>query len=119
VRGGVQGYLLKNIPPGQIVEGIRAVAGEKACFSPAIAEVLAKELRGEGSSINIGSLSKRELQVLQLMAQGYRNGQIADTLSITERTVRYHTGRIIDKLKVNNRFEAVVEGLRQSWISIR
>ena len=115
VRAGARGYLLKNNPPDQIVEGIRAVAGGQAWFSPA-AEAALAEFADRGDSGFKSALSDRELEVLKLVAKGYSNRQIARSISVTERTVRFHLERILEKLGVSNRTEAVALAFQKGWL---
>jgi DNA-binding NarL/FixJ family response regulator len=115
VRAGARGYLIKSNPPDQIVEGIRAVAGGQAWFSPAAKAALA-EVASRGYSGFKRALSDRELEVLLLVAKGYSNRQVARSISVTERTVRFHLERILEKLEVSNRTEAVALAFHQGWV---
>jgi DNA-binding NarL/FixJ family response regulator len=115
VRAGARGYLIKNNPPDQIVEGIRAVAGGQAWFSPSAKAALAG-VADRGDSGFKRALSDRELEVLMLVAKGYSNRQIARSISVTERTVRFHLERILEKLGVSNRTEAVALAFHKGWI---
>jgi DNA-binding NarL/FixJ family response regulator len=115
VRGGAQGYLLKNIQPDQILEGIRAVAlGQEWFYLKANAALVGDTDRGDFGIKR--ALSDRELEVLNLAANGYSNRQIAMSISVTERTVRFHMEKILDKLKVSNRTEAVALAFQKRWI---
>ena len=106
VRGGARGYLLKNIQPDQILKGIRAVAWGQAWFCPNAKAALAKDTdRGDFDFKR--DLSDRELEVLKLAAKGHSNRQIAMYISISERIIRFHMEKILEKLKVSNRTEAV------------
>lgn len=111
---GAGGYLLKDEDPSAIVQGIRAVARGKIWLSPTIAQSLVEHATNDRKSFateprnSIPPLSPRELEVLQLLAQGQTNKQIADTLMIAEGTIKNHVATIYDKLKVNSRAEAVV-----------
>jgi DNA-binding NarL/FixJ family response regulator len=116
VKAGARGYLLKNNPPDQIVESIRAVARGQAWFSPA-AEAALAEFADNGDSGIKRALSDRELEVLKLVAKGNSNRQVARSISVTERTVRFHLERILEKLGVSNRTEAVALAFQKGWIA--
>jgi DNA-binding NarL/FixJ family response regulator len=115
VESGARGYLLKTTLPNGILEGIRAVARGQAWFSPA-AEAALAEVADKGDSGIKRALSDRELEVLNLVAKGYSNRQIARSISVTERTVRFHLERILEKLEVSNRTEAVALAFQKGWI---
>jgi len=112
VNAGARGYLLKGSLPDQILEGIRAVACGRSWFSPAVRVVLK-----EGDFGFKRALSDRELEVLRLVAKGYSNKQVANSFSVSERTVRFHMERILEKLKVSNRTEAVAHAFQKGWIN--
>ncbi len=105
IRGGARGYLLKGSPAAEIAQAIRQVHAGDSYVSPRIAAKLAKEVaqpRGR-----TGVLSTRERGVLRLVAAGLSNRQIGATLSITERTVKFHVTAIFNKLGADNRAQAV------------
>jgi NarL family two-component system response regulator LiaR len=104
LEAGAIGYLLKEEAPGTIVRAVRAAAGGEAYFSPAVAARAAAWARGERPA----GLTERELEVLQLLAEGLSNKEIAQGLSVTTRTVNFHVGNILRKLDVLSRVEAVV-----------
>ena len=98
---GTDGFMLKNTPRSQILEGIRAVAQGKRYIHPDIAVILADYLQGEGGAIQ--KLSHREKEIVDLIRQGYSNREIADLLVISISTVRVHINNITEKLKVTSR----------------
>lgn len=104
MRAGVRGYLVKDEDPARIAEGIREVAKDNPWISRQIADVIA---RGAAPVEAFPDLTPREHEVLQLMALGHPNEQIADELFITEGTVKNHVTRLYTKLGVNSRAEAV------------
>lgn len=105
IRGGARGYLLKGSPAAEIAQAIRHVHAGESYVSPRIATKLVKSAtqpRGR-----TGLLSPRERGVLRLVAAGLSNRQIAETLSISERTVKFHVTAIFNKLGAENRAQAV------------
>jgi DNA-binding NarL/FixJ family response regulator len=105
IHGGARGYLLKGSPAAEIAQAIRQVHAGESYLSPRIAAKLVKgvaQLRGRG-----GLLSARERGVLRLVAAGQSNRQIAETLSISERTVKFHVTSLFNKLGADNRAQAV------------
>jgi two-component system, NarL family, response regulator DegU len=108
LKAGATGYLLKDEDPSVIADGVRAVAQGKTWLSAAVAASLVGQAAGEEPLAENGRLSERELAVLRLMAQGYSNTQIAETLTISEGTVKNHVTNLYDRLGVHSRAEAVV-----------
>ena len=105
IRGGARGYLLKGAPAAEIARAIRQVHAGESFLSPRIAAKLVKGVTlPPGRS---GLLSARELGVLRLVAAGLSNRQIAETLTISERTVKFHVTAIFNKLGADNRAQAV------------
>jgi DNA-binding NarL/FixJ family response regulator len=105
IRGGAKGYLLKGSPAAEIAQAIRQVHAGESYLSPRIAAKLVKDVvhpRGR-----TGLLSARERGVLRLVAAGLSNRQIGETLSISERTVKFHVTAIFNKLGAENRAQAV------------
>ena len=109
VEGGtVAGYLTKNESLDTIVAAVRGVAkGEEGWLSREVAAALMKQKRGRGKDIDhsLQQLSRRELEVLQLIAQGFNNIQIGEELYIAESTVKKHVSNIYTKLELNSRAE--------------
>ena len=105
IRGGARGYLLKGSPAAEIALAIRQVHAGESYLSPRIAAKLVKDVaRPRGRT---GLLSPRERGVLRLVAAGLSNRQIGETLSISERTVKFHVTAIFNKLGAENRAQAV------------
>jgi DNA-binding NarL/FixJ family response regulator len=104
IRGGARGYLLKGAPLGEIARAIRAVHAGETYLEPRIATKVVAEL---GPGRRAGTLSQREREVLRLIAGGQSNKQIARTLGITERTVKFHVTSVLNKLGAENRAHAV------------
>ena len=119
LEAGAVGYVLKEEALETIEAAVRAAAQGESWLSPKVAaKVMKKALGKKEAEEEAISLSKRELEVLRLMAKGWSNKRIAKELSITERTVRFHVGNILAKLGVESRTEAVVEGVRRGLVRI-
>ena len=111
LQAGAVGYMLKTMPRRQLVEMIRRVHAGKKHIPPEIAAHLAEHMGDE-------SLSKREVDVLQKIAGGNRNGDIAALLFISEETVKGHVKHIMEKLGASDRTEAVAIGIRRGIIQL-
>jgi DNA-binding NarL/FixJ family response regulator len=105
IRAGARGYLLKGSPAAEIAQAIRQVHAGESYLSPRIAAKLVKGVARPGGQT--GLLSARERGVLRLVAAGLSNRQIAEALSISERTVKFHVTAIFNKLGAENRAQAV------------
>jgi DNA-binding NarL/FixJ family response regulator len=119
IRYGAHGYLLKDLRPEQLYELIRAVMREETALSPAIAGRLLKEFREGGVGRRVVSpeaegpgLTQREIQIMQLVAQGLSNKEIGNHLSITEGTVKNHVHNALEKLQLENRIQAAAYVVR-------
>jgi len=111
LEAGARSYLLKSMPPKELVEVIRQVHAGKKRILPQIAARLAEHLADE-------TLTEREIEVLNQVGRGNRNRDIADKLFISEETVKVHIKHIMDKLAANDRTEAVAIGLRRGIIQL-
>jgi DNA-binding NarL/FixJ family response regulator len=111
VRYGARGYLLKSASTEEIVSAIRRVAAGEAILSPMVAGKLLDEFRREQSPD--AALSARETEVLKLVGQGLTNREIAERLMITQGSVKTYLQRILDKLHLKNRNEAMAFALRR------
>jgi DNA-binding NarL/FixJ family response regulator len=115
IQGGARGYLLKGSPAAEIAQAIRQVHAGESYLSPRIAAKLVKGVvqpRGR-----TGLLSARERGVLRLVAAGLSNRQIGETLSISERTVKFHVTAIFNKLGADNRAQAVAIAAQRGLLS--
>jgi NarL family two-component system response regulator LiaR len=114
VKAGAMGYLLKDSSPGELLNGIRDVHQGLPSMHPTIAQKLMSELQREPElPLTADPLTERELEVLKLVAQGLPNQEIADTLVLSERTVRTHVSNILSKLHLANRTQAALYALRK------
>jgi DNA-binding NarL/FixJ family response regulator len=127
IRAGAAAYLHKDCEPGELTDAIRRVRSgqfiinEKIFSRPAVASRVLAEFRelsvyGPGSSHVFAPLSPREVQILDNIAQGKTNKEVAYALAISEQTVKNHMSSILRKLSVNDRTQAVVYAIRQGWI---
>jgi DNA-binding NarL/FixJ family response regulator len=107
VRAGVAGYILKHDSSDMLVQAVRAVAVGQDWLSPRVANILVKAMRNYDER-PAAKLTSREVEVLNLMAQGYKNDDIAETLFITPSTVKTPVRHIFRKLGVDTRVEAVL-----------
>jgi DNA-binding NarL/FixJ family response regulator len=112
---GACGYVLKDAPIEQIVDGILAAERGESLISPRIASRLVRRLREPDTiepSVTGGELTPRELEVLELMARGLDNSEIAHALYLSQHTVKNHVSTILMKLQVENRIQAAVRAVR-------
>jgi DNA-binding NarL/FixJ family response regulator len=113
LRAGASGFLLKDAPAADLVHAVRVVAGGEALLAPSvtrrlIAEFAARPSRARPRPTVLNALTPRETEVLRLIARGLSNGEIADNLVVAEQTVKTHVGRILAKLNLRDRAQAVV-----------
>jgi DNA-binding NarL/FixJ family response regulator len=115
LRAGASGFMLKDTPPEQLVAAIHVIASGDALLSPAITKRVIEEfIRRPPSTIaperppKLNELTARELEVLGFMARGFSNAEIAKDLFVSETTVKTHVARILMKLDLRDRVQAVV-----------
>jgi RNA polymerase sigma factor (sigma-70 family) len=111
MRAGARGYILKGAKHDEMLRAIRAVGSGEAIFSPAIATRLMDffaSMRPTELPQVFPELSDREREILSLIAQGYKNAEIADHLVISSKTVRNHVTNILSKLQVADRAQAII-----------
>jgi DNA-binding NarL/FixJ family response regulator len=111
LEAGARGYLLKSMPPKELVEVIRQVHAGKKRIPPQLAAQLAEHMSDE-------ALTEREVEVLGQIAGGNRNRDIAERLFITEETVKVHIKHIMEKLGASDRTQAVAIGIRRGIIQL-
>jgi DNA-binding NarL/FixJ family response regulator/class 3 adenylate cyclase len=114
LRAGASGFLLKDVPPEQLVSGIRAVASGDALLAPSVTRRVIEEfVRRPPDSVrtapaSLAELTARELEVLKLIARGLSNAEIAKELFVSETTVKTHVAHVLMKLNLRDRVQAVV-----------
>lgn len=115
LRAGASGFLLKRTPADDLIEGIKIVAGGESLLSPSITRKLINEFAHTSSSsanpdaaAKLDTLTEREMEVLQLVSHGNSNLEIADALVVSEGTVKTHVKRVLSKLEVRDRTQAVI-----------
>jgi DNA-binding NarL/FixJ family response regulator len=112
MRAGAAGFLLKDAPREQLVTAVRTIARGEALLAPAVTRRLIERFVDRPRSVEaapaLGELSARELEVLRLVARGLSNAEIADELVIGEATVKTHVARVLRKLDLRDRVQAVV-----------
>lgn len=119
IQSGAMGYLLKDAASNQLVDAIRTVA-EGGCWLPA--DLTSKLFRGMSrkpqttDSVRLSLLTARELEVLKLLGEAKTNGEIADQLFISEHTAKVHVSRILEKLGLSTRAEAVRFAIRSGIV---
>ena len=129
IKAGAAAFILKDVSPDDLVNIIRRVSNgeylinDKVFSQPAVASRVLKEFRelavyGQEAAPIFAPLSPREVEILDNIAQGMTNKQVAYTLSISEQTVKNHMSSILRKLSVNDRTQAVVYAMRQGWIKM-
>lgn len=111
LKAGAAAYMLKSMPKDDLLNVIRAVHSGKKHFPAEVAMRLAGHFADD-------ELTRREIQVLELIRDGNRNKQIADHLSISETTVNFHIRNIVDKLQAKDRTHAVIIALRRGLLPI-
>ena len=114
LRAGASGFLLKDAPPEQLVEAIRTVASGDALLAPAVTRRVIEAYtrrpkpRGDTAPPELAELTKREVEVLKLIAKGHSNAEIAQELFLEQTTVKTHVAKILQKLNLRDRVQAVV-----------
>ena len=114
VAAGIEGYVLKNIEPGELVRAIHAVVHGEAYLHPDVMKKVVERMQPQRSATV--SLTPRELEVLDWMATPNTYRQIAEELNISEETVRSHAKNILEKMKQPNRAQAVLAAMKMNLI---
>lgn len=116
IKWGASGYLLKNIDADKLINMLIDIEKGEASFSPKLADKLLKEFRDcdggkasqkETEDMSRNKLTERQLEVLELVAKGVTYKEIGDKLGLTERTVKYHMGKILELLHLENRAQVI------------
>src|SRR5699024_6064126 len=130
LKTGAQGYLLKEMDSDSLIEAIKVVSDGGSYLHPKITHNLVPEYRqlARANKKNIGDhieyrkplhlLTKRECEILQLLADGKSNRAVSETLYISEKTVKNHVSNILQKMGCNDRTQAVVQAIRKGWVEV-
>lgn len=116
VQAGAQGYLLKGAPREELFNAVRVVHAGGSLLQPVVASKLLQRVRQPEPEVE--ALTPREQEVLELMARGLQNKEIAAALAISQRTVKFHVSSIMGKLGAGNRTEAVAMAAQQGLVDL-
>ena len=105
IKAGAAGYMTKESAPSEVVQALLRVAGGKKYISPAVAEILANEIGADEERLPHQTLSDREYQIFLLLASAQTVSEIAETLSLSVKTVSTYRGRILEKMHLSNNAE--------------
>ncbi|MEU5398911.1 response regulator transcription factor [Streptomyces sp. NPDC005963] len=114
LRAGASGFLLKDAPPADLIAAVRIVAAGEALLAPSVTRRLIADFATQrpaprkDPSLRLKGLTPRETEVLELIARGLSNREIADQLVLAEQTVKTHIGRVLAKLALRDRAQAVI-----------
>ncbi len=122
LRAGASGFMLKDAPAEQLIDGIKVIANGDALLAPSVTQTLINEIArrpvGQPDAFpGIGELTERELDVVKLMSRGMSNGEIATELYLGEATIKTHVGRILAKLGARDRVQAVVAAYESGLVT--
>jgi two-component system response regulator NreC len=121
LQAGAKGYMLKDSADQDLLRAVAAVAGGQSFFSPAVAKLMlddyVRRVAGTKATDRYASLSEREREIFQLVAEGRTNREVAEILSISPATVETHRAHILQKLDVHNTAELVLYAVRRGIIS--
>ncbi|MBG9587829.1 response regulator [Cytobacillus firmus] len=131
LQNGAAGYLIKDIGANRLIEAIRVVAGGGSYLDPKVTKNIIKEYRrltelnsvsnyvsSQGYQRPLHILTRRECEVLQLLADGNSNTDISKILFISDKTVKNHVSSILRKIKVHDRTQAVLLAIKRGWVRI-
>ena len=121
LRAGASGFLLKEAPPEQLVAGIRTVAAGEQLLAPSVTRRLIERFTAQAPAAQpaaMDELTPRELEVLQLVARAMTNAEIAAHLFVSETTVKTHVARILMKLGLRDRVQAVVLAYERGLVQV-
>jgi DNA-binding NarL/FixJ family response regulator len=113
LAAGATGFLLKHVPPEELVHGVRIAAGGESLLAPSVTRRLIEQFARQRSAVQappkaLDSLTDRERDVLKLLARGLSNPEIAKELHVGEATVKTHVAHVLDKLDLRDRVQAVI-----------
>lgn len=122
LEAGASGYLLKTAPVKELIKAIHEVADGQSALDPVVARKVLRQFSDAPARRKqeelYEALTEREQEVLELLAQGKTNKEIAEVLIISDRTVQTHLSNVFSKMGVGSRTEAVLEAIRRGWLKI-
>lgn len=124
MRAGVRGFMAKSDPPDQLIAGVRSVSAGNGVFSasvfnlvvPVVLNAVADQHRVK--LVDLEQLTNREIDVLRFMAEGMSNNEIADSLTLSQATVKSHVSRLLSKMNLRDRSQAIVAAHRVGLVSV-
>ena len=116
LQAGANGYVLKTASPGEIIRAVRDVHAGKSALDETVVQKMMAQVSSATQAKAIENLTKREMEVLTLVAQGYTNKAIGLQLGISDRTVQGHLAHIFAKLQAGSRTEAVMRAVSLGWL---
>ncbi len=123
IQAGASSYLLKDVSPDNLVEAIRAVHRGEARLHPDIAQKLMQQVAQQTSPVrtnaDVDDLTEREREVVRLVAQGCSNSEIANTLTISDKTVKTHISNILSKLHLDDRTQLAIHAIKRGWVDMK
>jgi DNA-binding NarL/FixJ family response regulator len=121
IEAGAAGYLLKNVDPAELARAVRAAHAGEAMLDPGVAARLVERIASRERAVSKGvdELTRREREVLEWIAQGHSNKQIARELGVAEKTVKTHVGHLLAKLGVADRTQAALLAVREGLFGPR
>ncbi|MGX8905920.1 response regulator [Streptomyces sp. QH1-20] len=123
LRAGASGFLLKDAPPADLISAVRVVAAGEALLAPSVTRRLIADFAKQrpaprkNPALRLGGLTPRETEVLELIARGLSNQEIAASLILAEQTVKTHIGRVLAKLGLRDRAQAVIYAYESGLVS--
>ncbi|ANZ18910.1 response regulator [Streptomyces noursei] len=124
LRAGASGFLLKDAPPADLISAVRVVAAGEALLAPSVTRRLIADFarqrpapRTDRTALRLNGLTPRETEVLELIARGLSNQEIAERLILAEQTVKTHIGRVLAKLELRDRAQAVIFAYESGLVS--
>lgn len=125
LKNGASGYIIKDTSPPELIGAIKEVEKGRNYLHPVVTRFVIEALVGTKQSDQLEAkpplhiLTSRECEVLQLLAEGYNNKTMADHLHISEKTIKNHMSSIFQKLRVDDRTQAVLMAISKNWVTIK